>query len=181
MLLTEQEQNNIENEVNAFLKSYHFQRTFPLNFTVLAETIGNWKIYYMKQDANDIDKIVGIISPLQKTVLINPCFKETKQSFLNGRYVLAKLFARFAQGDVPEKMAWAEFRPELRPNEDKLSNERAANFACELLMPVQEFKRQWQLLGKDEIKLSEYFGVTQRKIIERAMFLGEYQNASNEK
>lgn len=181
MSLTEQEQKDTENEVNTFLQNYHFQRTFPLNFNVLAETIGNWKIYYMKSDANDIDKIVGIVSPLQKIIFINPCFRENKQSFLNGRYVLAKLIARFAQGDVPEKMAWAEFRPELRPKEDALSNERAANFACELLMPVQEFKRQWELLGKDEIKLSEYFGVTQRKIIERAMFLGEYQDASRKK
>lgn len=161
-------------EVNNFLNKIGFTRTFPLNLVVLAEKMGDFKIYYFSESLPDKDKLWGIISPSEHRILINPIFRKDLQSFLTGRYLLAKLVARFALGDVPEKMAWSEFRPELRPDQDWETNERTAAFAFELLMPAEEFRRQWQLLGKNEIKLSEYFGVTQRKVIERAMFLGEY-------
>ncbi len=167
--------NNISwevQEVNNFLKKIAFERTFPLDLVVLAEKMGNFKIYYFSEKFPDSDKIWGIISPSEEQILINPLFRKDLQHFFVGRYLLAKLIARFALGDIPEKMTWSEFRPELRPDEDWKTNERTAAFAFELLMPTEEFKRQWQLLGKNEVKLSEYFGVTQRKIIERALFLG---------
>lgn len=161
-------------EVTKFLNKINFTRTFPLNLVVLAEKMGDFKIFYFSENLSEKDKLWGIISPSEHRILINPEFRKDLQGFLTGRYLLAKLIARFALGDVPEKMAWSEFRPELRPDQDWKTNERTAAFAFELLMPAEEFKRQWQLLGKNEIKLSEYFGVTQRKVIERAMFLGEY-------
>ena len=166
--------------VNNFLSKIGFERTFPLDFIVLAEKMGNFKIFYFSEKFQEKDKIWGIISPAEKIILISPDFSKNFQNFLVGRYLLAKLIARFALGDVPEKMSWSEYRPELRPKTDWETNERTASFAFELLMPAEEFKRQWVLLGKNEIKLSEYFGVTQRKVIERALFLGEY-HAGNKK
>jgi hypothetical protein len=39
-------------------------------------------------------------------------------------------------------------------------------------MPEKEFRNQWELLGHDEVRVSYYFGITQRRVVERAIFLG---------
>lgn len=174
------EEMEITQKVDSFLNKINFKRTFPLDFVLLAEKMGGFHIFYMSDDNTELDKIWGMVNPSEKLILLNPMFRKDKQSFLAGRYLLAKMIARYAHGDIPEKMMWTEYHPELRTDSDKDTNERTANFAFELLMPAEEFRRQWNAFGKDEIRMSDYFGVTQRRIIERAMFLQEYY-ASNEK
>ena len=174
------EERDISQRVDSFLNKISFKRTFPLDFVLLAEKMGGFRIFYISDDNTELDKIWGMLNPSEKLILLNPMFRKDKQSFLAGRYLLAKMIARYAHGDIPEKMMWTEFRPELRPDSDKNTNERTANFAFELLMPAEEFRRQWNAFGRDEIRMSDYFGVTQRRIIERAIFLQEYY-ASNEK
>ncbi len=165
-------QKTAEKAVADFLSKYHFNRTFPLNFVDLAERMGGFKLYYLSDKNDFFNKAVGGVSPAQKQIALHPRFNIDVNSFLMGRYILAKLIARFALQDIPLGSLWVEMRNEFKEPIDLEKNEEAAAFAFELLMPVAEFKRQWELLGKDIHKISNYFEVSESKVLERAQFLG---------
>lgn len=168
--------------VDAFLKGIDFKRTFPLDLVTLADKMGGYKIYYINEKTEVVNKVQGVINPKDKTILINPEYSKDKQNFLNGRYLIAKLISHHILGHTKE-LGWIVMKEAYRPQEDWQPNEDAARFACELIMPQEEFKRQWDSFAGDEIKLSEYFGVTQRKAVERGMYLllGKYSNDKKER
>ena len=176
-------QEKAEKEVNSFLEKYNFIRTFPLNFINLAEKMGGFKIYYLSDQNDFFNKAVGAFSPTAKKFALHPRFNKDKTSFLLGRYILAKLFARYALQEIGPGQIWMEMNNAFRGEEDTNNNAEIAAFAYELLMPAKEFKHQWKLLGHNIEKMSAYFEAPDFKTAERIQFLGlndEKENCDRE-
>lgn len=165
-------QEKAEKEVKSFLDKYNFVRTFPLNFINLAEKMDGFKIYYLSDQNDFFNKAVGAFSPTTKQFALHPKFNKDRQSFLLGRYILAKLFARYALQEVGAGQIWLEMNNAFRDEADTKNNEEIAAFAYELLMPAKEFEQQWKLLGHNIEKMSAYFEAPDFKVAERIQFLG---------
>lgn len=162
--------SSIENRVDDFLKEKSFKRTFPLNLVELAEKIDEYKIFYLKEADEYKDK-EAIIYTKQKIIAINGKFKKDEKMALFGRYIICKMIAHIALGHIDEGAYWIEPIESKRDEEDRELNPETAAFAYELLMPEKDFREQWDKLGQNIEKLSNYFGALPRHIIERKCYL----------
>lgn len=160
-----------ERAVADFLKKYNFNRTFPLDVVLLADKMGEYKIYYFSNSAEIQEKAEAAINTEDKDILLNNRFKNSKEAYFVGRYIICKIIAHYALNHIPRGSGWLEPKVKFREEGDIVLNKETANFAYELLLPKKDFLEQWKKLGEDVNKISLYFGASQRHVVERKNFL----------
>lgn len=162
---------SMENAVLDFLKRHNFNRTFPLDVIALGQKVGRYKIYYMSEQAPFFNIAEAAVNTEQKLILLNPRFAKDQESICIGRYILCKIFAHLALGHIPQGSGWVEPKKNNREKIDTDLNPSTSAFAYELLLPKKEFLDQWDKVGQNVRIMCDYFGASQRHILERKSFL----------
>ncbi len=162
---------NVERLVQQFLERQNIVRVFPLDVVALGQKMGGYEIYYMSNKAPFFNIAEAAVNTEQKLILLNPRFAENQESVRIGKYILCKIFAHIALGHIPSGSGWVEPKKNNREAVDVQLNPLTAAFAYELILPKIEFLDQWEKVGQNVRLMCDYFGASQRHVLERKNFL----------
>lgn len=163
--------NNVEYLVQQFLEKQNIGRVFPLDVIALGQKMGGYQIYYMSDKAPFFNIAEAAVNTEQNLILLNPRFAKDQESVRVGRYILCKIFAHIALGHIPEGLGWVEPKKNNRESIDAELNPLTSAFAYELMLPKVEFLEQWGKVGQNVRLMCDYFGSSQRHVLERKNFL----------
>lgn len=157
-------QSNIDIQDKAYqlLKDSGVQGQFPLPIDNIVTFLGyDAKNFVPDQSSSNIS---GAVSSKEKKILIND-----KESIFRQRFTLAHEIGHIVLHFNSHDEEFVDFRIDgIRDTKELQADE----FAGCLLMPVDEFKKLWQIKKGNPYYLSEYFGVSKPAVYMRAVNLG---------
>lgn len=139
---------NMEEKVNNMLNKLKINISFPVSLMEIAEKLGYKVVCFKVNDKNA--NVSGAVLYDEKTIYLNPYDNRERQ-----RFTLAHEIAHIVLGHKTDGK-YIDYRDCI---DKPITQEEidANKFAAELLMPTEEFKKQWYRECGDILKIANYF------------------------